>query len=477
MNYTSLLQPAELFKQIQKLADQQKIEAFVIGGFVRDACLRRPCKDIDIVCVGDSTALAKALAAQVPKTHVTIFKKFGTAMMQWKDFQVEFVHARKESYRHDSRKPIVELGTLRDDILRRDFTINTLAISLNAASFGQLVDMCHGLEDIQAKRIRTPLEGARTFSDDPLRMMRGIRFATQLGFNITEDTLQAMQAQSHRLAIVSKERIMAEFNKILTSGSPKKGLLLLDHVRILQQILPEMELLKGVETIRGMSHKDNFKHTLQVVQNVANALATQAHTKKSWLLWAALLHDIAKPATKRFDPNIGFTFHGHEKVGAKMVPRIFKRLGLPMRQEMRYVQKLVALHLRHIPLVEQAVTDAAIRRFIYDAGDLLYDLILLCRADITSGNKRRVAHYLSNFDKLAKKINDVEEKDRIRNFKPVIDGALIMKTFSLKPCKQVGIIKNSIKDAILEGIIPNDYEEAYAYMLQCAKKIGLQPTC
>ena len=474
-NYQHLLQPRQLFSTLGALASQHHIKAYVIGGFVRDALRKKIGKDIDIVCLGGGMTLAKALASQIPGAHVTLFKTFGTAMVKWEDFQVEFVNARKESYAPNSRKPQVTAGTLEDDILRRDFTINTIAISLNKASWGELIDLCGGKEDLENKRIRTPLVPGRTFSDDPLRMLRGIRFAVQLGGKIDRNTFTAMRAQAHRLSIVSKERIIVALNKILVSTNPARGLRLLDRTGLLRLLLPEMEALKGVESINGLSHKDNFIHTLKVVDNLANLLKNKAHPKRLWLIWAAILHDIAKPMTKRFDRKTGFSFHGHETLGAKMVPRIFKRLGLPLRQDMRYVQKLVLLHLRHIPLVEHEVTDAAVRRFLVDVGDELDDLMLLCRADITSGNPIKVATYLANFDKIAHKIKQVEAKDHIRNFKPVITGDIIMKTFDLKPSRKVGSIKDAVKEAILEGKIPNQYPPAYQYMIDYAKTLKLVP--
>ncbi|MEM9569741.1 MAG: HD domain-containing protein [Bacteroidota bacterium] len=474
-DYKGLLNPIKLFRGLQILADELEIPTYAVGGFVRDQFLDRDCKDIDIVCVGDSIALAKAFARQHNHAKVTIFKQFGTAMVRWQDFQVEFVSARKESYQRDSRKPKVVAGSLEDDILRRDFTVNALAIKLNKDGFGTLIDLCGGIKDLQAGVIRTPLAPLRTFSDDPLRMFRGVRFARQLDFALVPEVVAAIQKEAHRVEILSKERIITELNKILMTKRPSKGLALLDQVGLLGLVLPEMMDLKGVSKINGKSHKDNFLHTLQVVENVAKILDGPTHPKYLWLIWAAILHDIAKPATKRFDPKLGFTFHGHEKLGAKMVPRIFKRLGLPMGAEMRYVKKLIWMHLRHIPLVEQDVTAGAIRRFIHDAGNELEDLLVLCRADITSKNERKVAHYLANFDKLAKKIAEVEASDKIRNMKLAIDGQMIMQTFGLRPCAQVGKIKEAIKEAVLRGDIPNEHKAAYAYMLAYAKNLDLLP--
>ncbi|MGB0356860.1 MAG: CCA tRNA nucleotidyltransferase, partial [Cytophagales bacterium] len=453
----------------------QNMTAYVVGGFVRDYLLGRPCTDIDILCVGDSIALAEAFARQTPGAHISIFKNFGTAMVTWKNLQVEFVYARKESYQKHSRKPQVSPGTLEDDIFRRDFTINTLAIALNGPDKGIWLDLCGGIKDLEKDLIRTPLDPDKTFSDDPLRMFRAVRFATQLSFTLEEQTITSIQKEAHRISILSKERIITELNKILCTPKPAEGLLLLDKVGLLKLVIPEMEKLKGAETIQGQSHKDNFIHTLQVVNNVAKSLAGKSHPKRLWLIWAAMLHDIAKPATKQFHPKTGFTFHGHEVLGVKISTIIFRRLGLPMQQERRYVNKLIRMHLRHIPLVENDVTDAAVRRFIYDAGEELEDLILLCRADITSKNQRKVAGYLANFEKLASKITAIEEKDRIRNMKPVITGDTIMQAFDLKPCRVIGTLKKAIKDAILSGEIPNQYPEAYSYMLSYARNMGLSP--
>lgn len=469
MNYRSLLQPYPLFTQLQKVADAAQLETYIVGGFVRDLFLQRPCKDVDIVCVGDGILLAQRFAESIGNPQVTMFKNFGTAMVRFEDWEIEFVGARKESYAHHSRKPSVAEGTLQDDLFRRDFTLNALAICLNQDHFGDLIDLCGGIADLDQGILRTPLKPRRTFSDDPLRMLRAIRFATQLDFTLAPPTWEAIQAEASRLKILSPERITSELNKILLADQPDRGLRLLDESRLLIHILPEMEKLKGKEVIGRHTHKENFKHTLQVVRNVAD------RSGGLWLRWAALLHDIAKPATKRFDPKIGFTFHGHEVLGAKMVPPIFRRLRLPLKQEMPYVQKLVRLHLRHIPLIEHEVTPSAIRRFIYDAGDELTDLLMLCKADITSGNPRKVAGYRKNFDELAKKIIEVEEQDRIRNLEPIIDGAQIMKIFGLKPCREIGILKQTMKDLILDGHVKNTEEALYPHMIRKAEELGLTP--
>lgn len=475
IDYKNYLKPAALFTLIGSLADQYNIETYVVGGFVRDALLNKNCTDIDIVCVGNSKQLIEAVAKKTGNPKVSIFKNFNTAKITCAGYEIEFVQARKESYTRDSRKPKVQDGTFEEDIFRRDFTINTLAIGLNAHNFGQLVNLCHGLEDLKNRSIQTPLDPVRTFSDDPLRMLRAVRFAAQLGFTLTSATEKAIQQEATRLKIVSKERILSEFNKILLAASPKASLHILDKVGLLPLILPELESLKGVEVIQGLSHKENFLHTLQVVENISEAIKDQKHPKKLWLIWAGLLHDIGKPMTKGFDPKIGFTFHGHEKAGAKMASTIFRRLGLPMRAELRYVKKLVRMHLRHIPLVENEVSDTAIRRFIHDAGDELEDLLILCKADVTSSSAKKIATYKKNFNTLEKRILLVEEKDRIRQLKPVIDGQVIMSTFDLPPGKKVGILKKAIKEAILDGTISNEYAAAYAYMLKHAKTMGLLP--
>ncbi|MEM9737780.1 MAG: HD domain-containing protein [Bacteroidota bacterium] len=469
MNYRSLLNQYPLFSLIGKVADRYGLEVYVVGGFVRDLFLQRPCKDVDIVCVGDGVVLANHFAREIGVSKVAIFKKFGTAMLRWEEWQIEFVGARKESYLPNSRNPIVQPGSLKDDIFRRDFTINTLSLNLNQPTFGDLVDMCKGILDLDKGIIQTPLDPAQTFTDDPLRMLRAIRFANQLQFTILPVTWSAIQQEAYRMLILPQERITDEFNKILLSSTPDKGIDMLDQAGLLRYILPEMEALKKVDKIGQNSHKDNFKHTLQVVRNVANV------SDNLWLRWAALLHDIAKPATKGFDAKVGFTFHGHEKLGAKMVAPIFRRLKLPLKQEMRYVKKLVRLHLRHIPLIENDVTYSAIRRFIHDTGDELEDLITLCRADITSHNPYKVKRYLSNFEKLEASIKAVEDSDRIRHLEPVIDGHQIMDIFQIDPCSKIGMIKSALKEAILEGQVSNQRDELYPYVLKKGKELGLTP--
>ncbi|MCU0317810.1 MAG: CCA tRNA nucleotidyltransferase [Amoebophilaceae bacterium] len=469
MNYSHLLDQYPVFERIRAVADQLMLETYVVGGFVRDLLLERPSKDIDIVCVGSGIGLAQAVAEALGKSeHLVVFKNFGTAMVRWQDWELEFVGARKESYRKDSRKPTVEQGTLRDDQHRRDFTINALAICLNKNRWGELVDPFGGMGDLKRRVIKTPLAPAQTFSDDPLRMMRAVRFAVQLAMDIAPDTLAAIREHAARISVVSQERIIAELNKIIASPIPSRGLNLLHQAGLLSIIFPDLVALQGVETIQGQSHKDNFDHTLQVLDNVT------VISNNLWLRWAALLHDIAKPQTKRFDPAVGFTFHGHEEQGSRMVPRIFRKMKLPMRDNMVYVQKLVRLHLRPIALAQEEVTDAAVRRLIYEAGDDLEDLMLLCRADVTSKNDAKVKHYLKNFDKVEEKMRWVEEKDALRSFQPVITGDVIMQTFGIKPSRMIGELKKAIKEAILEGEIKNEYEEVYRYLLALGKARGLQ---
>ncbi|MEM7383112.1 MAG: HD domain-containing protein [Bacteroidota bacterium] len=470
MNYSNLLDRYPIFEQIRKVADQLQLETYVVGGFVRDLLLRKPSKDIDIVCVGSGIQLAQAVARALGSPRqVAVFKNFGTAMLRCQGWDLEFVGARKESYNRSSRKPVVEGGTLADDQCRRDFTINTLAIGLHSRQWGELVDDLGGLEDLARQVIQTPRDPSVTFSDDPLRMIRAIRFATQLRFTISPDTLGAIQQNVARISIVSQERITDEFNKILGALEPVYGLKLLFQTGLLALILPELVALQGQETIQGHSHKDSFYHTLQVLDNVAGT------STNLWLRWAALLHDIAKPRTKQFDPITGFSFHGHEDLGAKMVPKIFRKMKLPLRENMAYVQKLVRLHLRPIVLAQDVVTDSAIRRLLVEAGDALEDLMLLCRADITSNDSARVQRYLQNFDKVEEKINQVAVKDQLRNFQPAITGDTIMQTFRLRPSKLVGTIKGAIREAILAGVIENNYKQAYTYMLRLGEEHGLRP--
>jgi poly(A) polymerase len=458
----------KIFRIISETADEAGKECYVIGGYVRDIFLKRPSKDIDVVVVGSGIELAENVARKLGKNaYITVFKNFGTAQVKHKDLEIEFVGARKESYQRDSRKPIVEDGTLEDDQNRRDFTINALALCLNKDRFGELVDPFNGLTDLKNMVIRTPLNPDITFSDDPLRMMRGIRFSAQLGFFLEMNTFDAIARNKERIEIISKERIADELNKIMMSRKPSVGFILLEKTGLLELIFPEVLALKGAETKDGIGHKDNFYHTLAVLDGLCE------HTDNLWLRWAALLHDIGKPRTKRFDKRLGWTFHNHNYVGEKMIPEIFKKMKLPTNEKMKFVQKMVSLHMRPIVLSEDEVTDSAIRRLLFDAGDDIENLMMLCEADITSKNPDKVKRYKSNFQLVRKKLKEIEEKDKIRNFQPPIGGQEIMDTFGLPACSTVGDIKMKIKDAILDGIIPNNYEAAQKYMFEIAEQSGL----
>ena len=481
----------ELGRIIGAEADRMGIDAYFVGGVVRDHFLQRPCTDIDIVCIGRDDGgevhvgieLAKAVSEAVGGSKVSVFKNFGTASFRYHDLELEFVGARRESYSHDSRKPIVENGTLEDDQRRRDFTVNALAVCLNANRFGLLMDPFGGIQDLNLGILRTPLDPDITFSDDPLRMMRAVRFAAQLGFRIADDTFEAIARNAHRIEIVSAERITVELNKIMLSPNPSLGLKLMQKSGLMPLILPEISALAGVETVEGRGHKDIFFHTMQVLDNVVSStggdmLPTTHYplpTQTLWLRWAALLHDVGKPGVKRYDPKQGWTFHGHEARGAHMVKRIFKRLRLPLGEEMRYVEKLVMLHMRPIILAEDVVTDSAVRRLLFEAGDDIDDLMLLCNADITTRNEEKQRRHRSNFELVKRKLVELEERDRIRNFQPPVSGEDIMTTFGIGPCREIGTIKDAIKDAILDGQIPNDRDAAWQMMLSIAATLGLHP--
>lgn len=457
-----------VFKVASQIVTEQNLEAYVIGGFVRDLILERPSKDIDIVVIGNGMELAESCAEKLRVKKVSFFKNFGTAQFVYKDLDVEFVGARKESYRSDSRKPLVEDGSLQDDQNRRDFTINAFALSLHADNFGDLIDPFNGLNDLENQTLKTPLNPDKTYSDDPLRMMRAIRFAAQLDFKIEINSLNSIKENAHRLKIISRERIVDELNKIILSPKPSRGFELLFSTKLLHEFFPEMIALHGVEVRNGKSHKDNFYHTLEVLDNISE------NTDNLWLRWSAILHDIAKPPTKRFNKTTGWTFHGHEDVGSRMVSKIFKRLKLPLDAKMRYVEKLVRLHLRPIALVNGKVTDSAVRRLLFEAGDDIDDLMTLCNADITSKNENKVKKFKKNFELVKIKLKEVEENDHVRNFQPPVTGKEIMDIFDLKPCAVIGEIKTQIKDAILDGIIENNHQEALELMYTIAEQKGLQ---
>jgi poly(A) polymerase len=459
----------KIFRVISEIVTENQLQCYVIGGYVRDLLLQRQSKDIDIVVVGSGIDLAKTLSKHLGrKGRVSIYRNFGTAMLKYDDMELEFVGARKESYRSDSRKPVVEDGPLEDDQNRRDFTINAMAISLNQTNFGELLDPFNGMHDLEHKIIRTPLDPDVTYSDDPLRMMRAIRFSTQLGFEIEKKSLASIRHNRERMGIISGERIIDEMNTIVLSPRPSKGFYLLEKTGLLELIFPELDKLKGVSVMENMRHKDNFRHTMQVLDKIAE------NTDDLWLRWAAIMHDIGKPPTRKYLQGHGWTFHGHEFIGSKMVPEVFRRMHLPLGTSMKYVQKLVLLHLRPIALVEELVTDSAVRRLLFEAGDDIDDLMLLCEADITSKNDEKVKLYLSNFRLVRQKLKEIEEKDAVRNFQPPVDGELIMKTFNIGPCREVGVIKNTIKEAILEGTIHNEYNEAFALMMEKARELGLK---
>jgi poly(A) polymerase len=462
----------KIFETLSTVVTNEKVQAYVIGGWVRDCILKRdhPDKDIDIVVIGSGIEIAKKAARKIhPGTKVSVFKSFGTAMFRNLEYEIEFVGARKESYDRNSRKPVVEDGSLEDDQRRRDFTINALAISLNKETFGEFIDPFGGTNDLKRKIIKTPLDPDKTFSDDPLRMMRAIRFASQLNFTIEEKTFNSIIENGARIKIVSAERIVTELNKIIMCSHPSKGFILLEKAGLLKLIFPELDNLKGVETKDGKAHKDNFHHSIKVLDNISK------YTDNLWLRWAALLHDIAKPVTKKYLPETGWSFHGHEFIGSKMVPDIFRKLKLPLNEKMKYVQKIVDLHLRPIALSQDLVTDSAIRRLLFEAGDDIDDLMILCEADITSKNEAKKTKHLENFRIVRNKLKEIEEKDMVRNFQPPVDGSEIITTFGIKPGKKVGLIKNAIRDAILDGIIPNEHDAARKLMLEKGVELGLTP--
>ncbi|MDR2691692.1 MAG: CCA tRNA nucleotidyltransferase [Dysgonamonadaceae bacterium] len=460
----------KIFEVITEEADKLQIETYIIGGYVRDIILHRPSEDIDVVCLGSGIQLARAVAGNLGRNaRLFIFKNFGTAQVQYKGAEIEFVGARKESYNRDSRKPVVEDGTLEDDMQRRDFTINALAIRINREHFGELIDPFNGLQDMEDLLIRTPLDPDITFSDDPLRMFRAVRFASQLGFFIKPETFEAIERNKNRIEILSKERIADELNKIILSPCPSVGFDLLDKTGLLEMILPELTALKGVETKEGVGHKDNFSHTLKVLDNLART------SDNLWLRWAALFHDIGKPGSKRFDPKTGWTFHAHEFLGMKMLRGIFQRLRFPLNDKLKYIEKLVILHMRPIVLSDDEVTDSAVRRLLFEAGNDVDDLMLLCEADITSKNPEKVRRFLANFRLVRSKLKEIEEKDRIRNFQPPIDGLQIMAIFNLPPGRMVGELKTALKDAILDGVVPNEYCAVYDFLVKTAGEKGLVP--
>jgi len=467
---TDKLLSSQLFQIIKKVVEESKIETYLIGGFVRDFLLqKKDSKDIDIVAIGSGIEIAKSVQKELPNaSKIQVFKNYGTAMFKWRGVVLEFVGARKESYLKESRNPIVEKGTLKNDQKRRDFTINALAISLNSTNFGKILDPFNGFDDIKNGIIKTPLDPNKTYSDDPLRMLRAIRFATQLGFKIEEKSLNSIYENKDRIEIVSKERIIDEINKIISSKKPSIGFTILEQTGLLKSILPEIQNLKGIEEIEGFKHKDNFYHTLEVLDNICES------TDNLWLRWAALLHDIGKAPTKKLIKDIGWTFHGHEFVGSKMVYKLFKRLKMPLNDTMKYVQKLVFMSSRPIIIAQEMVTDAAVRRLVFDAGNYIDDLICLCRADITTKNQKKFSEYHKNFEVVTNKIIEVEKRDKIRNFQPPVDGDLIMKYFNLEPCREIGKIKDVIKEAILEGKIPNEKNAAFELMKLTGKKLGLK---